>query len=526
MMEVFLTKISKIIEQLYKNHEVEDVILQELKYSYKNLTEEEKKKSIDILAEILQDDYASYFYIMSALLTELKSGIIVPYIEKMLASDIPTLWERISNMYQLKGLLFRQAYTEENYIDKNAERQVYEKILKDIYTEIGVTYDYIPYSERKKRVILICRQFLRQEHAPSKIIMKIYKYLEQLGYDVLVYVCFHPWEDGTGTEKWYNGHRCFNFLENKTTGFSIDTSEMTLEGYNLCLNQNNYLNVLRAAMGLIWEQKPEFILEIGDKTLLAGLCKEFVTLATMGCTKAVPITNAHILVRYMDYSKKEDEEYRLYVDKQQCIVDIKYEIDEIRKNKSMYKKEDFGIESDTFVITIVGNRLDTEISEEFLNIIYHILKFNSKIVVVIIGECELLKTRVFNDGYEKQILFLGFQQNLKEVIGIGDIFLNPPRKGAGTSALYAILENIPIITLKNCDVASTAGQEFVCDSIEEMVSLIQKYFLDQDFMQVQKQNCENRIESFKNIDSVENFRKLTKLVRELTLEKEKKDYER
>lgn len=63
-------------------------------------------------------------------------------------------------------------------------------------------------------------------------------------------------------------------------------------------------------------------------------------------------------------------------------------------------------------------------------------------------------------GDASHIRFLGEQKRLQGAIAMTDLFVNPPRVGGGAGAHLALLEGIPIITLKNCDVASLAGDGF------------------------------------------------------------------
>ena len=98
------------------------------------------------------------------------------------------------------------------------------------------------------------------------------------------------------------------------------------------------------------------------------------------------------------------------------------------------------------------------------------------------------------------------------------MFLNPPRQGGGTGGLYAIKSEVPVITLDNCDVEAIVGKEFVCNSLEDMVNMVEKYYTDNEFMKKQKEICRISSEQWFNCDSIGNFKHLIDVVHENTSE--------
>lgn len=95
-------------------------------------------------------------------------------------------------------------------------------------------------------------------------------------------------------------------------------------------------------------------------------------------------------------------------------------------------------------------------------------------IYIFIGECNELKSKLYSENYKFNFRFLGFVKDLQNTMSIGDLYLNPPRTGGGTSATYAINNEIPVLTLPNCNVA-LRGEEFVCSSLEKFPEIIYKY---------------------------------------------------
>ena len=48
-------------------------------------------------------------------------------------------------------------------------------------------------------------------------------------------------------------------------------ADVQVKGYNFELRGADYIETLRFAAGMAWEKRPEYVLEIGSETILAGL---------------------------------------------------------------------------------------------------------------------------------------------------------------------------------------------------------------------------------------------------------------
>ncbi len=526
-MKEFLHLVGELMNQLDLKCEYCENTIISMKVAYEKLSKEEKQKSLALLDELLQEDYHSYFFIMSTLLKELKEEEIAFYIEKMLGSDKVPLWERIHIMYQLRATLFSTLIIKNETKEFWKQKAIYEKILQNIETEIQAEYSYISWERREKKIVIIVNQILNNLHAPTRKLISIYKYFKELGYDVLVYVSHYSGKNEENT-LWYQRIMFSNQMPS-TSPFllSIGDGEEIL-GYNLMLQSENYLQEIRKTMDLIYGEHAQFVFELGERTILAGLCHSFTTVVTMGCTKQIPITNAPVIARYFEYSKEEEKLYQQCMEDTQIIIDVKHvESDFLRSDKSETKSDKrrkLEIKEEQFVLIIAGNRLGSELTESFLEILSKILEQSKNLVVMFIGNLQAgLIEKITNSFCIEQIHFLGFRADFQDVISAGDLFLNPPRQGGGTGAAYAGVEGIPVVTLDHCDVAATAGEEFICQSIEEMPSLVWKYYSDKEFYQKQKEIIKNRIQKLLETDGLENFRKLCDFIQQITLEKEKEN---
>lgn len=283
------------------------------------------------------------------------------------------------------------------------------------------------------------------------------------------------------------------------------------------MQQDTYLENLRQAAGAIWSCRPEFVLELGGNLFLADLCREFTTVISVGFSKKLPVTTAPLVVMPSAYSKEEKQEHWELLARGQRIVEMDMDMRKLHEQeRNPLTKESFGIPGNAFVVIIAGNRLDIEVTDAFLSVMHQILEIDCRIVFAIFGNCPKLEKR----AADERIFFLGGQSNLRDATAMGDVFLNPPRDGGGTSGLFAILEEVPVITLDDCDVQLHAGADFVCSDVAEMPGLVCRYFSDKAFMERQKQNCRKRTKEIERMGDAGGIRKLCEAAREYALEQE------
>lgn len=302
--------------------------------------------------------------------------------------------------------------------------------------------------------------------------------------------------------------------------FKCNVENGRIEGYNARIENDNFEKNLEDTAELIYREAPEWVLEVGEETFLADLCREFTTVVTRGCVRTIPVTNAPIIVLASDYTLEEEQRYQNWLKPYQQFVEVKHSIVGNAVVVEKEKRENYGIAEDRFVILLVGNRLEQEVTEDFLKKIYVMLEENPKAVIAVIGNCGALEKRIA-EAYRRRVYFLGYTEELQKTMTIGDLFLNPPRQGGGTGAMYAILQEIPVVTLDNCDVQVNVGETFACDSTDSMISLVHQYCEDEAFMEKKKEACHQKAEEIFAVDEKENYRKLCEFVEAYTLEQEK-----
>jgi hypothetical protein len=277
-----------------------------------------------------------------------------------------------------------------------------------------------------------------------------------------------------------------------------------IKGYHIQYTDENYLEETRKALVDIAEYNPAFILTVGDANILADLCCQFTTVCAMACVNKPAHTVSNAIVRYFRCTQAEHQNYLACIRPEQKIFEMVH-IDEIhRHSEVVYKKMDYGIAEEAFVILIAGNRLDTEVDTEVKKMLSDILQAND-VIFAFIGDCPKLEMELKNAINAEHYVFLGTTSDFKEIMKIGNLFLNPPRQGGGTGAVYALQNEVPVLTLPECD-AAQVGEDFICEKLEDMPGIVDRYIHDAGFMEQQKENCRKRVKEIYGVDSLENIK--------------------
>ncbi len=484
----FLNCVNRMLGELDVNLKTSDDTLNELILSYSRLTCAGQERCLNIISELCSDNYPEAIYLMAILLKELQDKKIVYCIEKILLCGRFPLWERLNDMCVFRYFLFSKQVFRDEDEEYLVFKRMYYSFLRELCGQIKSDWSYIPIADRKRTVIIVVSQLVNKYHAPTKYMGFIYAYLKKMGYHVRCYVCHI---EGTGGYWDWNERLSYrNFLK-RTGSFLYKLNDVKIKGYNLELHNEDYVEGLRHTVHMIWEEKPEFVLELGSETMLAGLCSSFTSVVTMGLTSKFPVTNAQVIASLIEMTEEQQLLWRENLKAGQIIVPIKLNLyeDEAGILYSDPIRAEFGVPKQAFVIIIAGNRLDQEVGQEFESILYRILEKDEHFVIAVIGECVELKKRLRTRYDGERIYFLGHQNDFRKSIAMGDLFINPPRQGGGTGGLFAVMQQVPVITLDHCDVEANVGKDFVCQSVEEMPELAYRYFTDGEFMEKQKENC-------------------------------------
>ncbi len=504
-MKEFLELFLKLIQKLMIiPNATDDELMARLRNGYSEMSQNEKTNCIDTIENMVEDDHMLKLYILSVLIQVCNDERIVCDIQKILQDTAIPAINRISAMGQLSRYLFNNVVSMDKieYISKQIS--VWENEILSVIQACEIDIGYIPYDKRnKKRIILIMEPVLGVDHSPTRRMINLYRYLIENGYEV--YVCSSNMKNIhiSCTTEWYKSY-WDNTLVNESGEYIYDIGDVEIPTYHINYTIDNFKNEVRNIITKIADLNPMCVISVGDQNMLADICNKFTTVVTMGCTNNMPITIAPLIARYFDCTEKQNKQYIDCKLDYQKIIDVRFRDRELHKEKKAFDKEDFGISKETFLIMVVGNRLDFEVTDEVLEVLDRILDNRKNVSIGFIGKCNIIENKVKNKKHNSRYIFFGETKYFEEMIGMGDLFFNPPRQGGGTGATMSIKHGIPIVTLGNCDV-SAFGECFVCEDLEDMYYKVMRYIDDEEFREKQIEYCTQIKNTFK-INSKENIR--------------------
>lgn len=335
-------------------------------------------------------------YIWSTLLAVLRDEKVIPFIEVLMNHETFTLWQRAELMHQLQRTIFTNGLAVDEKDEYRRNDRIYNSIMDKIREEKKKTFSYIPLAKRQKKVVIILNQLVGRQHATTRIILQTKEYLEAFGYEVKVYVGFMP-NENSGI-MWYKQCIWNNFMERQGY-FKCNVENGRIEGYNARIENDNFEKNLEDTAELIYREAPEWVLEVGEETFLADLCREFTTVVTRGCVRTIPVTNAPIIVLASDYTLEEEQRYQNWLKPYQQFVEVKHSLFRMKQHpeETAEKALEESLRKDGIVLS----------DEEFLEVldgvkpmIYCIMSYYREKAVKVILEAGIT-LEVFGDSWKK-----------------------------------------------------------------------------------------------------------------------------
>ncbi|WP_160308870.1 glycosyltransferase [Paenibacillus sp. DMB20] len=218
--------------------------------------------------------------------------------------------------------------------------------------------------------------------------------------------------------------------------------------------------------------KPLFVLSVSGSNVTADLLSNIVPVVTLSLSYDLPISKSTFSILPKKLEESDLETLNVFdIDKESIIESVfTYKYDPPR---SKLARSEFGFDNSNFIIAVVGNRLDLELTDEFLFELEELVKSKDHVRILFIGDYDNYNEHM--DSYsslKKRSIFIGFQPDLAAVFEVCDAYLNPFRAGGGTSAAIALKQGLPIFTYAYGDVAYTAGESFHITSFNDIKKFV------------------------------------------------------
>ena len=391
--------------------------------------------------------------------------------------------------YQLSSLLFR--FKELDGKSKEELWVFYREIVDEFSRYINPSLlEPIPVKERNKdMVVVITEQFIGIQHGPTKTALDRCKTLiEKMGKKVLLINSAEVlslvgkipfW----GTMQGIYSYEKLNETYQEWKGISVP--------YFQCDNNMPNFSDVETILQTIRNLAPERIITIGKGGILGNLAARMVPALTIGlcpsdleytCAKyqtlGRKLNNIDIdILSHMGYTKE-------HVIEGVFAYNLKEQTEHITRGE-------LGIPENSFLIAVIGARLDCEVTDEFMKMLEDILEENMRIVFI--GNFEHYDEYVASyPKLKTQSKYLGFCNDILSRTEICDLYVNPLRKGGGGSAVESMIKGVPVVSVNYGDVAVNAGEDFCVNDYSDMKEMILKYSNNKSFYDIMSNKAKER----------------------------------
>lgn len=450
----------------------------------------------DLIKQISKKDIEDLMEMCSYLLgnrnidEQLKSKVLTVLYHIACTDDIS-----LEESWQIYWIIKHQLFVSENstLLKVNLD-DLYGHIFEFLQEYLKIDYPYLKISERNNDVIvIITSQFLGLNHAPTRRVLDYsYAIQKELGKKVIII-------NDAGTNFYRSEHfpnaLYLNYIDQYSHMNMLPYKDENFEFLQVGSQMPN-VNIIAQLLKIIYKINPLLVFNIGASSLIADLCSNFTTTASLPCSHYIPISRSKYLVVARKVDGKDRERINRIATGQiivETVLNYKF-----AQHSEIYDRKQFGLSEDSFVIVVVGNRLDDELSMDFLNLLNEINDIEDIHILFIGGVNDIDRIKGGMKNKDK-IHFTGHLSGASEAIKLCNLYLNPKRKGGGRSAFEALHYGIPVITMDVGDVYYVSGSDFSVNNYNEMYDLVKRYYTDAKFYQEMKIKGINRANELGNI---------------------------
>jgi len=377
----------------------------------------------------------------------------------------------------------------------------YSKVMSPLLTPI-------PYAKRRKGfVVVLTDQQIDYMHGPSKSSVDRCKTLIEKGYSVflintaeaLTPIGTVPFiESGVGGYK----EESLNFDHLEWKGVSIP--------YFQCEQNTPNPRTINELLNSIRNLSPEFIVSIGGTGILMGLVSQFIPSLCVGmCPSDLAISNCS----FQTYSGIRDTHFKDQLStlglSDDSVIDAVFG-SSIKPQAETHTRSELNISEESFLVAVVGGRLNIEADAKFMETLIRISQQNENVEFLFLGNY------AFDENTSKKygafVHPIGMVGDILSYLKLCNLYINPIRRGGGTSCVEAMSMGLPVITTSFGDVAVNAGEDFWISDYQEYPNAVHKYVSDSDYYNSQSQKAIQRADKLLHaeqsfLETIETFKK-------------------
>ncbi len=380
--------------------------------------------------------------------------------------------ESNGSFYSLSGLSFNASGNKSKQLETHIGRRLFMKLLKDCKAHVQELYDQHTEPDEtpwpaNNQVVILTRQILMPPHAPTVDTLQFAsRLIKEYGKQVVIIST----SEASAAPDGAVAPATFANLDQRFAGNNkIDYDGVSIPfllAGNGIASEESVVQILQ----VIDKVKPEMILSIGSPSLMgeafAHRCFSFM----YPTSKGIPLVED---ISFHTWDQTDADMENLL--RKEKLADkhlfAQHPGFDVKPPSSSLTREQFNIPADAFVFVVVGIRLDTDVSPDFIDVLNRIVQ-HPKAFVAFAGNFETYEDMVKDhETLANQSCWLGFQTDIMAVYNISDVFINPDRKGGGSGIVYALQAGLPVLSLPNGDAGLAAAGFPAIATYDEMVDV-------------------------------------------------------
>ena len=365
----------------------------------------------------------------------------------------------------------------------------YQEIVNGFAEKISVPLKEIPFRERDENlVIVITEQFLAVNHAPTAMALDRCKILiEKMGKSVLL-INSKEMLTSVGEIPFYKSVRG-SFVPKYDFETEFNWQGATIPYYQ-CKMPMPDLWEIEQLLKEVRNMAPGWAVVIGKGGVLGNLVGRMVPSISIAMISSILC----VCSKYQALNRKMTEEDTRILNQvgypKGNVIESTCTFSK-PEQKEFITREELKIPKDAFLAAVVGNRLDEEVADDFLEMLEEAVSENMRIGFIGVFQKYERRIERFPKVRERSF-YLGYCEDLLSRMELCDLYVNPMRLGGGSSSVFAMLKGVPVVTLDYGDVSINAGKEFCVKDYKEMRKKIQRYCTDAEFRETMSGKARKR----------------------------------
>lgn len=338
-----------------------------------------------------------------------------------------------------------------------AQRALWRSILKAYRPALAGRRPVAPADRQRDLIVLLTGQFVRGMHQPSLDIVDFARTLIlRLGRRVVLV--------NTADGPVSTHFPCLGGFISTADDELVSVRRLTADGLPIPFRHLppgfTSPDMAAAMVDEILDLKPDMVLSFGTMSVVADLCRGLVDVVAIPYGSYLPLAEPDYLALPRPVGPGDDAALAAAGLTRGRVLSINYTYAPPPAGAPRSRVA-LGVPEDAILTAIVGLRLGSEVTPAFAAALDDLVRREPRLFFLFVGPMDDYGPRVApNPHLAARSRAHGYETDVMAVLGVCDLYLNPPRGGGGSSAAYALSAGVPAYSLAAGDVAIVVGPAF------------------------------------------------------------------